>query len=178
MAAVVAATTSVLADENTRLANTTVARIVEARGELDDPAVLKECCARLQKINGMLKARVAEADAEACHEAMKGGLTGIGCDDTRLVATLCTRTKIRASARPRRASSPPQDQLPAAHDGAGDAPGRFTSTPNTSVALGTMKTPTKRGGWSHQRARRGRAWTRGPWRGPGRSPRRRAAPGS
>ena len=37
MAAVVAATTSVLADENTRLANTTVARIVEARGELDDP---------------------------------------------------------------------------------------------------------------------------------------------
>ena len=93
MAAVVAATTSVLADENTRLANTTVARIVEARGELDDPAVLKECCARLQKINGMLKARVAEADAEACHEAMKGGLTGIGCDDKRLVATLCTRTK-------------------------------------------------------------------------------------
>ena len=41
----------------------------------------------------MLKARVAEADAEACHEAMKGGLTGIGCDDKRLVATLCTRTK-------------------------------------------------------------------------------------
>ena len=97
MAAVVAATTSVLADENTRLANTTVARIVEARGELDDPAVLKECCARLQKINGMLKARVAEADAEACHEAMKGGLTGIGCDDKRLVATLCTRTKAALS---------------------------------------------------------------------------------
>ena len=50
----------IMADEASRLANTTVARIVEAKGELDDPAVLKECCTRLQKINAMLKTRIAE----------------------------------------------------------------------------------------------------------------------
>ena len=93
--AVVAATSQVLADESTRLGNTTVARIVGASesGDLSDPGVLKECCGRLQKINGMLKTRIAEADAAACHEAMKGGLTGIGCDNAKLIGTLCTRTK-------------------------------------------------------------------------------------
>ena len=83
----------IMADEASRLANTTVARIVEAKGELDDPAVLKECCTRLQKINAMLKTRIAESDALSSYEAMNPGLTGIGCDDRKLIAALCTRTK-------------------------------------------------------------------------------------
>ena len=93
MSAVQCAAPTILADEQTRLQNSTVARIVAAKGELSDPAVLKECCERLLKINGLLKGRIAESDAESAHEAMKGGLTGIGCDNTKLIAALCTRTK-------------------------------------------------------------------------------------
>ena len=49
-----AALSQVMLDEKTRLRNTTVAKIVAARGSLDDPETKKECCRRLQKINDML----------------------------------------------------------------------------------------------------------------------------
>jgi len=83
-------------DEKTRLRNSTVARIVAARGSLDDPETKKECCRRLQKINNMLKDRIAEMDATMARDAMhagilKGGFSG--CDNSKLIAVLCTRTK-------------------------------------------------------------------------------------
>lgn len=83
-------------DERTRLRNTTVARIVAARGSLSDDGVKKECCVRLQKINAQLKDRVAELDATMARDAMhagilKGGFSG--CDNSKLIAVLCTRTK-------------------------------------------------------------------------------------
>lgn len=59
----------------------------------DRPQVVRECCARLQKINGMLKKRIAEMDAVVAHDAMKGGVTGLGCDNRKLISVLCTRTK-------------------------------------------------------------------------------------
>ena len=86
----------VMLDERTRLRNTTVARIVAARGSLSDDGVKKECCVRLQKINAQLKDRVAELDATMARDAMhagilKGGFSG--CDNSKLIAVLCTRTK-------------------------------------------------------------------------------------
>ena len=96
MAAVVAAAPQVLVDESTRLANSTVARIVTASkgGSLSDPTIKKQCVEKLQKINGELKSRIADADALAAHEAMKSGITGaLGCDHTKLISVLCTRTK-------------------------------------------------------------------------------------
>ena len=105
MPPVVAAAPQVLVDESTRLANSTVGRIVAASagGSLSDPAIKKQCVAKLQKINGELKDRIADADAQACHEAMKSGLTGaLGCDHTKLISVLCTRTKA-ALVRTRRA---------------------------------------------------------------------------
>ena len=86
----------VMLDEKTRLRNSTVARIVAARGSLDDPETKKECCRRLQKINNMLKDRIAEMDATMARDAMhagilKGGFSG--CDNSKLIAVLCTRTK-------------------------------------------------------------------------------------
>ena len=96
MAPVVAAAPQVLVDESTRLANSTVARIVTASkgGSLSDPVIKKQCVEKLQKINGELKHRIADADALAAHEAMKAGITGaLGCDHTKLISVLCTRTK-------------------------------------------------------------------------------------
>ncbi len=90
------AMSQVMLDEKTRLRNTTVAKIVAARGSLDDPETKKECCRRLQKINNMLKDRIAEMDATMARDAMhagilKGGFSG--CDNSKLIAVLCTRTK-------------------------------------------------------------------------------------
>ena len=48
--------TQVFQDEKSRLANTTVARIVAAKGSLNDPETKKECCRKLQKLNATLKA--------------------------------------------------------------------------------------------------------------------------
>ena len=96
MAPVVAAAPQVLVDESTRLANSTVARIVTASkgGSLSDPVIKKQCVEKLQKINGELKSRIADADALAAHEAMKSGITGaLGCDHTKLISVLCPRTK-------------------------------------------------------------------------------------
>ena len=42
--------TQVFQDEKSRLANTTVARIVAAKGSLNDPETKKECCRKLQKL--------------------------------------------------------------------------------------------------------------------------------
>lgn len=68
--------------------------IIAARvAAADDPGALSECCARLQEQNSKLKALVATSDADAAHEAMCGGLTGIGCNDAALIASLCSRTK-------------------------------------------------------------------------------------
>ena len=55
--------TQVFQDEKSRLANTTVARIVAAKGSLNDPETKKECCRKLQKLNATLKDRVAAVDA-------------------------------------------------------------------------------------------------------------------
>ena len=49
--------TQVFQDEKSRLANTTVARIVAAKGSLNDPETKKECCRKLQKLNATLKDR-------------------------------------------------------------------------------------------------------------------------
>ena len=46
--------TQVFQDEKSRLANTTVARIVAAKGSLNDPETKKECCRKLQKLNATL----------------------------------------------------------------------------------------------------------------------------
>ena len=40
-----------------------------------------------------LKSYVATLDATAAYEAMKGGVLGIGCNDKKLIAATCTRTK-------------------------------------------------------------------------------------
>ena len=95
MADVVAAAPMVLMDEATRLRNSTVARVVAASdGKTLDDAARKACVEALQKVNGELKKRIADGDALACHEAMKGGIKGFfGCDNNKLINTLCTRTK-------------------------------------------------------------------------------------
>ena len=85
--------TQVFQDEKSRLANTTVARIVAAKGSLNDPETKKECCRKLQKLNATLKDHVAAVDAAMARDAMKGGVTGLGCDNRKLIAVLCTRTK-------------------------------------------------------------------------------------
>ena len=82
--------TQVFQDEKSRLANTTVARIVAAKGSLNDPETKKECCRKLQKLNATLKDRVAAVDAAMARDAMKGGVTGLGCDNRKLIAVLCT----------------------------------------------------------------------------------------
>lgn len=85
---------SVLLSEADRLANSTVASIVRAKeAGLDDVGVLLECCSKLQEVNAHHKASLASMDATAAYEAMKGGLTGIGCDDAKLIRVLCTRSK-------------------------------------------------------------------------------------
>ena len=94
--------TQVFQDEKSRLANTTVARIVAAKGSLNDPETKKECCRKLQKLNATLKDRVAAVDAAMARDAMKGGVTGLGCDNRKLIAVLCTRTIGAAGAAARR----------------------------------------------------------------------------
>ena len=93
--------TQVFQDEKSRLANTTVARIVAAKGSLNDPETKKECCRKLQKLNATLKDRVAAVDAAMARDAMKGGVTGLGCDNRKLIAVLCTRATMK-DARPGR----------------------------------------------------------------------------
>ena len=84
--------TQVFQDEKSRLANTTVARIVAAKGSLNDPETKKECCRKLQKLNATLKDRVAAVDAAMARDAMKGGVTGLGCDNRTSPRTRCKAT--------------------------------------------------------------------------------------
>ena len=51
--------TQVFQDEKSRLANTTVARIVAAKGSLNDPETKKECCRKLQKLRSRWSSRPA-----------------------------------------------------------------------------------------------------------------------
>ena len=63
-----------------------------ASGDLD-AGFLMVSCITLQDNNRKLKEFIATQDARAAYEAMHGGLTGIGCNDRKLIAALCTRTK-------------------------------------------------------------------------------------
>lgn len=63
----------------------------EKHGE--DPAVMADACTRLQLHNRKLKHIIATSDAEAVREAFNGGFLGLGCNDKKLIAVLCSRTK-------------------------------------------------------------------------------------
>ena len=89
--------TQVFQDEKSRLANTTVARIVAAKGSLNDPETKKECCRKLQKLNATLKDRVAAVDAAMARDAMKGGVTGLGCDNRKLIAAIAAAYQRRTN---------------------------------------------------------------------------------
>ena len=54
---------------------------------------LRDACERLQQNNRKLKDYIATLDAESAHEAMHGGFMGLGCNDKKLIAVTCTRTK-------------------------------------------------------------------------------------
>ena len=56
-----------------------------------------QCCVKLAEHNARLKQYIAVLDANSAHEAMKGGLVGLGCNDRKLIACLCTRTKSQLS---------------------------------------------------------------------------------
>jgi len=58
-----------------------------------DVDFLTKACTRLQENNRRLKDFIATQDAEAAYEAMHGGFLGWGCNDNKLIACLCTRTK-------------------------------------------------------------------------------------
>jgi hypothetical protein len=59
----------------------------------EDVDGLLQCAVSMQEHNMKLKDFIAELDAKTAHEAMCGGLTGFGCDDPKLIAALCSRTK-------------------------------------------------------------------------------------
>ena len=68
--------------------------VLKARIECEDDAeVMKDCCLRLQAHNRRVKEYIAVYDSESIHEAMNGGFMGLGCNDRKLIAALCTRTK-------------------------------------------------------------------------------------
>ena len=71
------------------------ARLAAQDGAIDpaDAEALGTACVKLQENNRALKAFIAKSDAEAAYEAMHGGFLGIGCNDSKLIACLCTRTK-------------------------------------------------------------------------------------
>ena len=54
---------------------------------------LSAACTKLQEHNRKLKKYVAALDSAAAYDAMKGGVLGIGCNDKKLIAATCTRTK-------------------------------------------------------------------------------------
>ena len=55
----------------------------------DDDATIAAACTELQEHNRSLKDYVATLDAESVQEAM----AGLGCNDGKLIVSLCTRTK-------------------------------------------------------------------------------------
>ena len=73
---------------------TFIASCLKARAEAaEDETVMLDCCTRLQAHNRRLKEYVAIYDSETVNEAMNGGFMGLGCNDEKLIAALCTRTK-------------------------------------------------------------------------------------
>ena len=112
--------TQVFQDEKSRLANTTVARIVAAKGSLNDPETKKECCRKLQKLNATLKDRVAAVDAAMARDAMKGGVTGLGCDNRKLIGddgdrARGRRCRLRVLTNPYAIAATLRTQVPAAN---------------------------------------------------------------
>eukprot|EP00900_Chrysochromulina_parva_P010576 jgi/Chrpa1/1951/Chrysochromulina_OHIO_Genome00013467-RA len=74
--------------------DTFIASCLKARAEhSDDKAIVLDTCTRLQAHNRRLKEYVAIYDCETVNEAMNGGFLGLGCNDDKLIAALCTRTK-------------------------------------------------------------------------------------
>ena len=74
--------------------NTFVGSCISARTKAAENAeVLFECCERLQAHNRRIKEYVAIYDTETVHEALEGGFLGMGCNDRKLIAAVCTRTK-------------------------------------------------------------------------------------
>lgn len=74
--------------------DTFVASALKARAEhADDPAIMEDACTRMQAYNRRLKNYIAIYDAQTVDEAMNGGFLGLGCNDRKLQAALCTRTK-------------------------------------------------------------------------------------
>lgn len=59
----------------------------------ENAEVLEQCCTRLQAYNRRLKEYVAIYDCQAIDEAMNGGFLGLGCNDNKLIAAVCSRTK-------------------------------------------------------------------------------------
>ena len=74
--------------------DTFIGTVLKARAECPENAeVMKDCAIRLQAHNRRLKQYVAQYDAQTVNEAMNGGFLGLGCNDRKLIAALCTRTK-------------------------------------------------------------------------------------
>ena len=77
---------------------TFIASVLKARAECpDDASVMEESATRLQALNRRLKEYVAIYDSQTINEAMNGGFLGLGCNDEKLIAALCTRTKSQLS---------------------------------------------------------------------------------
>ena len=73
---------------------TFISTVLKARAEAaDDVVIMTSCVTRLQAYNSRLKEFIAIYDCETVHEAMNGGFMGLGCNDNKLIAALCSRTK-------------------------------------------------------------------------------------
>lgn len=71
-----------------------LASVLKAREECSgDAAILTDCIKRLKAYNARLKEYVAVYDCQTVNEAMNGGFMGLGCNDKKLIAAICTRTK-------------------------------------------------------------------------------------
>ena len=73
---------------------TFIGTVIKAREVASENAdVLADCATRLQAYNRRIKEYVAIYDCETINEAMNGGFMGMGCNDNKLIAAVCTRTK-------------------------------------------------------------------------------------
>ena len=73
---------------------TFIGSVIKARETAaENVEVMMECATRLQAYNHRVKEYVAIYDCETVNEAMNGGFLGLGCNDRKLIAALCTRTK-------------------------------------------------------------------------------------
>ena len=73
---------------------TFIASVLKARAECpEDAGVIRECVERLQAHNRRLKQYIAIYDCQTVKEAMDGGFLGLGVNDAKMIACLCTRSK-------------------------------------------------------------------------------------